>query len=139
VTQVKITTTLSSHMLFEAGYSRIWWWARSSRRRTGPGWPPASWRSISARPGTDYGDIRKRDLTLAWNYNAPTTFGADVRVAAELLHDQSVLRERRAQHEGGFMFDNGYRTIVTPMNNGGLQQQYRSACPIRSCCRRFHR
>src|SRR4030095_11525623 len=27
--------------------------------------------------------------------------------------------------EVGFVYDTGYRTIVTPMNNGGLQQQYR--------------
>ena len=29
----------------------------------------------------------------------------------------------------GFMFDTGYRTITTPMNNGGLQQQYRLGVP----------
>jgi hypothetical protein len=29
----------------------------------------------------------------------------------------------------GLMWDNGYRTIVTPMNNGGLQQQYRLGVP----------
>ena len=29
----------------------------------------------------------------------------------------------------GLMWDTGYRTIVTPMNNGGLQQQYRLGVP----------
>jgi hypothetical protein len=29
----------------------------------------------------------------------------------------------------GFMWDTGYRTITTPMNNGGLQQQYRLGVP----------
>ena len=69
-------------MLLEAGFSRIWWYAVLEAQ-------PVTVKATcfvafnQCPAGTNYGDIRKRDLTNAWNYNAPTTFDSDVRVAAE--------------------------------------------------------
>ena len=79
--------------------------------------------------GTDYGDIRKRDLTLGWNYNAPTTFNATF--ASPRNSYMASLSYVTGGHnmKVGLMWDTGYRTIVTPMNNGGLQQQYRLGVP----------
>ena len=73
VTQVKATTTLSNNMLLEAGFSRIWWCAILEAQPVTA--KATCFVAFSQCPaGTNYGDIRKRDLTNAWNYNAPTTF-----------------------------------------------------------------
>ena len=124
VTQVKATTTLSSKMLFEAGFSRVWWYAVLEAQ---PDTRQATCLVAFAlcAPGTDYGDIRKRDLTLGWNYNAPTTFNSTF--ASPRNSYMSSLAYVTGGHnlKVGLMWDTGYRRIVTPMNNGGLQQQYR--------------
>ena len=128
VTQVKLTSTLNPHLLFEAGFSRIWWWALlEAQDRTKLATCFVAFAQCPA--GTDYGDIRKRDLTLGWNYNAPTTFGAEY--ASPRNSYMSSLSYVTGAHNTkiGFMWDTGYRTITTPMNNGGLQQQYRQGVP----------
>jgi hypothetical protein len=128
VTQVKSTTTLSNKMLLEAGFSRIWWYAILEPQ---PVTAMATCFVAFAQcpAGTNYGDIRKRDLTNAWNYNAPTnpnsTFASPRNSYMASLSYVSGGHNIKA----GFMFDNGYRTIVTPLNNGGLQQQYRLGVP----------
>ena len=128
VTQVKMTSTLTSHLLFEAGFSRIWWWALlEAQERTRLATCFVAFAQCPA--GTDYGDIRKRDLTLGWNYNAPSAFGAEY--ASPRNSYMSSLSYVSGAHnmKVGFMWDTGYRTITTPMNNGGLQQQYRLGVP----------
>ena len=128
VTQVKMTSTLTSHLLFEAGFSRIWWWALlEAQERTRLATCFVAFAQCPA--GTDYGDIRKRDLTLGWNYNAPATFGAEY--ASPRNSYMSSLSYVTGAHnmKVGLMWDTGYRTIETPMNNGGLQQQYRLGVP----------
>jgi hypothetical protein len=124
VTQFKATSTLSSKMLLEAGFSRIWWYAvLEAQPNTRQATCFVAFASCPA--GTDYGDIRKRDLTLAWNYNAPTTFNSTF--ASPRNSYMASLSYVTGGHNMkiGLMWDTGYRTIVTPMNNGGLQQQYR--------------
>ena len=128
VTQVKMTSTLTSHLLFEAGFSRIWWWALlEAQERTRLATCFVAFAQCPA--GTDYGDIRKRDLTLGWNYNAPTTFGAEY--ASPRNSSMASLSYVSGAHNTkiGLVYDTGYRTITTPMNNGGLQQQYRLGVP----------
>jgi hypothetical protein len=128
VTQFKTTTTLSSKMLFEAGFSRIWWYAvleaqPNTRQAT-------CFVAFAACPaGTDYGDIRKRDLTLGWNYNAPTTFNSTFASPRNSYMGSLSYVTGGHNMKVGLMFDTGYRRIVTPMNNGGLQQQYRLGVP----------
>ncbi len=128
VTQFKTTTTLSSKMLFEAGFSRIWWYAvleaqPITRQAT-------CFVAFAACPaGTDYGDIRKRDLTLGWNYNAPTTFNSTFASPRNSYMGSLSYVTGGHNMKVGLMFDTGYRRIVTPMNNGGLQQQYRLGVP----------
>ena len=128
VTQVKATTTLSNNMLLEAGFSRIWWYAvLEAQPVTAKATCFVAFNQCPA--GTNYGDIRKRDLTNAWNYNAPTTF--DSTFASPRNSYMTSLSYVTGGHnmKAGLMWDTGYRTIVTPMNNGGLQQQYRLGVP----------
>ncbi len=124
VTQVKITTSLNSKMLFEAGFSRVWWYAVLEAQ---PGTRQATcFVAYNLCPaGTDYGDIRKRDLTLGWNYNAPTTFNSTFESPRNSSMASWSYVTGGHNMKVGMMFDTGYRTIYTPMNNGGLQQQYR--------------
>lgn len=128
VTQFKATTTLSSRMLLETGFTRVFWYSELLPQ---PGTRLASCVvAFAACPsGTDYGDIRKTDLALSWNWNAPgnpnstfeaprTSYTASVSYSTG-AHDIKV----------GLTQAWGYRTIVTPMNNGGLTQRYRLGVP----------
>ena len=128
VTQVKATTTLTNTMLVEAGLSRIWWYAILEAQPTTR--LATCFVAFALCPaGTDYGDIRKRDLTLGWNYNAPSTYNGTF--ASPRNSYMASLSYVTGGHnmKVGLMWDTGYRTIVTPMNNGGLQQQYRLGVP----------
>jgi hypothetical protein len=128
VTQVKATSTLSSKMLFEAGFSRIWWYATlDAQPITVQGTCFVAFNQCPA--GTNYGDIRKRDLTLGWNYNAPTAFNATY--ASPRNSYMASLSYVTGEHnmKFGLMWDTGYRRIVTPMGNAGLVQQYRLGVP----------
>jgi hypothetical protein len=128
VTQVKATTTLSSKMLFEAGFSRIWWYAvLEAQPNTRQATCFVAFTACAA--GTDYGDIRKRDLTLGWNYNAPTTFNSTFASPRNSYMGSLSYVTGGHNMKVGLMWDTGYRRIVTPMNNGGLQQQYRLGVP----------
>src|SRR4029078_3958679 len=62
-------------------------------------------------------------------YNAPSPFGAEY--ASPRNSYMSSLSYVTGAHnmKVGLMWDTGYRTIETPMNNGGLQQQYRLGVP----------
>jgi hypothetical protein len=128
VTQVKATSTLNSKMLFEAGFSRVWWYAVLEAQ---PGTRQATcFVAFNLCPaGTDYGDVRKRDLTLGWNYNAPTTFNSTFESPRNSSMASLSYVTGGHNMKVGLMYDTGYRTIVTPMNNGGLQQQYRLGVP----------
>jgi hypothetical protein len=128
VTQVKATTTLNSRMLLEAGFSRIWWYAILEAQ---PDTRLATcFVAFALCPqGTDYGDIRKRDLTLGWNYNAPTTYNGTFASPRNSYMASASYVTGGHNMKVGLMYDTGYRTIVTPMNNGGLQQQYRLGAP----------
>src|SRR5262249_21103177 len=128
VNQYKATTSLSSHMLLEAGLSRIWWYsdllAQPNTRFA------TCFVAFDQCPaGTNYGDIRKRDLTLAWNYNAPTTFNSTFESPRNSYMTSLSYVSGAHNAKVGLMYDTGFRTIVTPMNNGGLQQQYRLGVP----------
>jgi hypothetical protein len=128
VSQIKATTTLSSQMLFEAGYSRVWWYSEllaqpNTRLAT-------CFVAFALCPaGTNYGDIRKRDLTLGWNYNAPTNPNSTFESPRNSYMSSLSYVTGGHNMKVGLMWDNGYRTIVTPLNNGGLQQQYRLGVP----------
>ena len=105
-----MTSTLTSHLLFEAGFSRIWWWALlEAQERTRLATCFVAFAQCPA--GTDYGDIRKRDLTLGWNYNAPTAFNAEY--ASPRNSYMSSLSYVTGAHnmKVGLMWDTGYRTI----------------------------
>jgi hypothetical protein len=128
VSQFKATTSLTSHMLLEAGFSRIWWYsdllAQPNTRLA------TCFVAFAQCPaGTDYGDIRKRDLTLAWNYNAPTTFNSTFESPRNAYLASLSYVSGAHNMKAGLTYDTGFRTIVTPMNNGGLQQQYRLGVP----------
>src|SRR5262249_21839467 len=128
VSQFKATTSLSSHMLREAGFSRIWCYpdllAQPNTRQA------TCFVAFAQCPaGTDYGDIRKRDLTQAWNYNAPTSFNSTFESPRNSYMTSLSYVSGAHNMKAGFMYDTGFRTIVTPMNNGGLQQQYRLGIP----------
>jgi hypothetical protein len=128
VSQIKMTSTLSSHLLFEAGFSRIWWWSRlEAQERTRQATCFVAFASCPA--GTDYGDIRKRDLTYGWNYNAPSTFNSEFESPRNSYMTSLSYVTGAHNMKVGLMWDTGFRTIVTPMNNGGLQQQYRAGSP----------
>src|SRR5207237_6515627 len=75
--------------------------------------------------GTNYGDIRKTDLTQSWNFNAPgnpnSTFEAPRNTVVGSLSYVTGGRPMKVGMTQGW----GFQPIVTPMNNGGLTQRYR--------------
>ena len=79
--------------------------------------------------GTNYGDIRKTDLTLGWNYNAPGSYNATF--AAPRNTGMVSLSYVTGAHnmKVGWVQGWGYRKIDTPMNNAGLTQRYRLGVP----------
>jgi hypothetical protein len=128
VNQFKATTSLTSRMLLEAGYSRIWWYSDLlAQPNTRLATCFVAFAQCAA--GTDYGDIRKRDLTLGWNYNAPSTFNSTFESPRNSYMTSLSYVTGAHNMKIGLMWDTGFRTIVTPMNNGGLQQQYRLGVP----------
>ncbi|MBI4519761.1 MAG: TonB-dependent receptor, partial [Gemmatimonadetes bacterium] len=128
VTQLKATTTLSPRLLVEAGFTRVDWW---SQLQAQPGTRLATCLvAFAACPaGTDYGDIRKTDLTLGWNYNAPTNpesvFASDRNTGMASLSYVTGTHNLKI----GYTHSSGGRLIETPLNNGGLIQRYRLGVP----------
>jgi hypothetical protein len=124
VNQYKSTTTLTSRMLLELGFTRVWWYSELL--------PQPQTRMATCfvafnlcPPGTDFGDIRKTDLTQSWNFNAPgnpnSTFEAPRNTVVGSLSYVTGGHTMKVGMTQGW----GFQTIVTPMNNGGLTQRYR--------------
>ncbi len=128
ITQVKATTTLSSQLLVETGFTRVDWW---SQLKAQPGTRLATCLVAfdACASGTDYGDIRKQDLTLGWNYNAPanpnSVFASDRNTALGSLSYVTGAHNLKV----GYTHSWGGRLIETPMNNAGLTQRYRLGVP----------
>jgi hypothetical protein len=124
VNQYKSTTTLTPRMLLELGFTRVWWYSElvpqpQTRMAT-------CFVAFTLCPsGTDYGDIRKTDLTQSWNFNAPgnpnSTFEAPRNTVVGSLSYVTGGHTMKVGITQGW----GFQTVVTPMNNGGLTQRYR--------------
>jgi hypothetical protein len=128
IVQFRTTTSLTSKLLLETGFTRLWWWSRLDAQ------PEVRLASCFVafdlcRAGTNYGDIRKTDLTLGWNYNAPGSYNATF--AAPRNTGMVSLSYVTGAHnmKVGWVQGWGYRKIDTPMNNAGLTQRYRLGVP----------
>jgi hypothetical protein len=128
ITQIRSTTTLTSRLLLEAGFTRLWWWSELDAQ---PEVTLATcYVAFAACPaGTGYGDIRKQDLTLGWSYNGPASYNATFEAPRNT--DMLSLSYVTGAHnmKVGWTHGWGYRKIYTPMNNGGLTQRYRLGVP----------
>jgi hypothetical protein len=124
VNQYKSTTTLTPRMLLELGFTRVWWYSELiPQPQTRMATCFVAFNQCPA--GTDYGDIRKTDLTQSWNFNAPgnpnSTFEAPRDTVVGSLSYVTGGHTMKVGMTQGW----GFQTIVTPMNNGGLTQRYR--------------
>ncbi len=128
VNQIKATTTLSSRMLLETGFTRVWWW---SLLQAQPGTLLATCTVAfdACAPGTDYGDIRKQDLALGWNWNAPTNPESEFEAPRNTTLASLSYVTGAHNLKIGYTHAWGYRLITTPQNNGGLVQRYRNGVP----------
>lgn len=125
IVTLKSTTTLTPTLLVEGGFLRNYWYAELQaidgvRRAT-------CFVAFAQCPaGTDYGDIRKQDLSLAWVYNAPNTPEAYYWTNRDTYMTSMSWVTGEHNVKVGFDFSRGYRTIETLQNNGGITQRYRN-------------
>ncbi|HXH26013.1 MAG TPA: carboxypeptidase-like regulatory domain-containing protein, partial [Vicinamibacterales bacterium] len=127
--QAKATSTLTSRLLVEAGFTRVWWWSQLLPQ---PGTRMATC-TVAFRlcpPGTDYGDIRKQDLALGWNFNAPINPNSEFEAPRNTTMASLSYVTGSHNLKVGYTHSWGYRLITTPQNNGGgIVQRYRLGVP----------
>jgi hypothetical protein len=133
IAQVKWTSTLSSKLLLELGYSHT---RHHTLFRYNPAVEPATcFRSFDqCAPGTSYGSIAKQDLVLNrfWNaassgpgVTAPTSQPAMSRVVLGSMQYVTGAHNLKV----GFQQRFGWARFVNDPN-GDLRQQYRSGMPF---------
>ena len=128
IVTAKSATTLTPTLLLEGGFLRNYWYAELQaidgvRRAT-------CFVAFDQCPaGTDYGDVRKQDLSLAWAYNAPNAPEAYYWTNRDTYMTTMSWVTGEHNVKVGFDFSRGYRTISTRQNNGGITQRYRNGVP----------
>jgi hypothetical protein len=129
LTHVRTTTTVTSRLLVEAGYTRNYWWAALDYP---PGVRPATcFVAFDQCPaGTDYGDIRKRDFTLDYRWNAPSSGYNTYNSPRNTVMSTVALVTGEHNFKVGLEYSFGYTRIDYGPNNGAIEQRYRNGVPF---------
>src|SRR5262249_42195842 len=122
------TTTLSSHLLLETGYTRNVWHAELQ-------YPPTVRQATCfvafnlCAPGTDYGDIRHYDSIRDFRWNGPPSrFSLDDMPSNVLMANLSWVSGAH-NVKTGITYSHGDVNIDTGANNGSIEQRYRNGVP----------
>jgi hypothetical protein len=127
--QARSTTTLSSKLLLEAGYTRNFWHAELQ-------YPPSvrqatcfvAWNQCA--PGTDYGDIRKMDVALDWRWNGPPSGYSEYNMPSDVVMTSLSWVTGAHNVKLGVTYSHGDVNIDTGQNNGSIEQRYRNGVPF---------
>ncbi len=129
LTQVRTTTTLTSKLLLEAGYTRNVWhaelqYAPSVRQAT----CFVAWNQCPS--GTDYGDIRKYDAALDWRWNGPPSGFSKYFLPSNVYGASLAWVTGEHNLKIGLTYSTGDVNIDTGANNGSIEQRYRNGVPF---------
>jgi len=127
--QVRATSTLTSRLLLETGYTRNFWHAELQ-------YPPSvrqatcfvAWNQCA--PGTDYGDIRKNDVLLDWRWNGPPSGFSTYNMPSDVYMTSLSWITGGHNVKVGLAYSTGDVNIDTGQNNGSIEQRYRNGVPF---------
>jgi hypothetical protein len=127
--QLRATSTLTSRLLLESGYTRNFWHAELQ-------YPPSvrqatcfvAW--VQCAPGTDYGDIRKYDAALDWRWNGPPSGISDYNMPSDVFMTSLSWVTGEHNVKFGATYSQGDVNIDTGSNNGSIEQRYRNGVPF---------
>jgi hypothetical protein len=127
--QVRTTSTLTSRLLLETGYTRNHWhaelrYAPTVRQAT----CFVAWNQCPA--GTDYGDIRKNDILRDWRWNGPPSGFSTYDMPSDVFMTSVSWVTGAHNLKIGLAYSTGDVNIDTGQNNGSIEQRYRNGVPF---------